>query len=680
MQTRRFVTAMLLSMGIFMLWMSVAHRLFPPPATQPVDTAATGPATQPVPTTAPEGPEAVTTAAASAPSPGGEVVVRGAVTEQTCEIGGTAADNPYPMRIELTNRGAAVKAIQLRDFRNEIGKPDPYPLLDPVEDKAGKRTFYSLATEKIRIETFREDVALNDCLWTFDRAASDGGRAVYRARIARSGQDVLDVVKTFDLTKGPAPGNRRYDVSVSYAVRNLTAEPLDVQLVQTGPMGIHNEDLRSDWRKVLAATREGAAVTIGSHGSRTRATLLKSGPADLGRDEESKTLAWFALTNKYFACIVRPGRESKTPMRIVKAEATISTRGEDSKYGEDLTFRIVTAPVNVAPGGSADLRFACYLGPKSKVAFEKVPEYAAHNYFQAIQADFYCCAPAPIVRLMMWLLQILYVPVHNYGVAIILLVVIVRLILHPVTKAGQVNMMKMQKKMGKIQPKLEELKKKYANDKQKFNEAMMEVYREAGVNPATQMLTCLPMMLQMPIWAGLWAALSSTIEMRHAPFDGFWIKDLTGPDALIPFGREIPIPIISDYLTGPIHGFNLLPILLSITMYLQQKLMPKTTPPPGTSQAADQMAQQQKMMNFMTVLFGFMLYNAPSGLNLYIMASNLGGILEQKRIRKHVEELEKRDAVKPPEETGSRKPRWLDWLERQAEQARKEAKSKGQKK
>lgn len=672
---------MLLSMGVFMLWVSVAPRLFPP---KPTDTQ---PATQPdgsVATSSPAGVEAdasTTTQPATASPVQGELVAKAAVTEQTYQLGSVKDDSVYPMQIELTNRGAAIKDIQLRDYRFDLGKTDHYPLLRPVEDADGRRTHYSMATEKLRIETFREDILLDDLLWQLDREASAADKATFRATIAKGGQDVLEVAKIYTLkptaprpAKGPIPlESQRYDVTLAYKIQNRTSQPLAVQLVQVGPIGMHNEDLRSDWRKVVGAMRSGTQVTVDSKAKIARAQVVKetSHAVALGVDSENAVVAWTSLANKYFACAIRPERDKGGLLKIVKNEAVSLTKSQDPAHGDDFTFRMVTAPIPVPAGKTADVQFGCYLGPKSKNAFELLPEYRDEDYFQIIQADFYCCAPAPIVRLMMWLLHILYLPVHNYGVSIVLLVVLVRLILHPVTKYGQVNMIRMQKKMSKVQPKVEELRRKYANDKQKQNEAMMEIYREAGINPASNMLSCLPMMLQMPIWAGLWAALSSTIEMRHAPFDGFWIRDLSGPDLLINFGREIYIPIITQYITGPITGLNLLPILLSITMYMQQKLMPKT--PSTGSQTDEQIAQQQKMMSFMTILFGFMLYNAPSGLNLYIMASNIGGIIEQKRIRKHAEDLEKREEARIAEgkPAGIKKPGWMQWLEKQAEDARK---------
>jgi len=277
---------------------------------------------------------------------------------------------------------------------------------------------------------------------------------------------------------------------------------------------------------------------------------------------------------------------------------------------------------------------------------------------------------------MAWLLDLFHkVPPHNYGLAIIVLVLIVRVLLHPITKKGQVNMVKMQKQMASLQPKVEELKKKYANDKAKLNQEMMELYREAGISPAGQMLSCLPMALQMPIWIALWTALTYSIEMRHAPFC-LWIRDLTGTDA---FNRWIGwefapfrLPLISGII-GQVDSLNLLPLLLGISMYLQQKLMPRATGTATAGSKPDQLAQQQKIMSFMTVFFTLLFYNAPAGLNLYIMASNLFGTLEQWRIRKHIHEQEQRPAPAPSAVRTTKKPSGF-WrrLEKAVEQARQQ--------
>ena len=169
----------------------------------------------------------------------------------------------------------------------------------------------------------------------------------------------------------------------------------------------------------------------------------------------------------------------------------------------------------------------------------------------------------------------------------------------------------------------------------------------------------------------MWAALNFTVEMRHQPFC-LWIKDLTAPDAL--FEWAAPLPLIGT-------TFNLLPILLGLSMFLQQRFMPK--PASAAKQGgktSDQMAQQRMMMYFMSVFMVFIFYSAPSGLALYIMASNFFGLLEQYFIRKHLREEEERGGAagtpRPhkPDKPGGRtfkKPGFLVKLEKLAEEAKK---------
>jgi YidC/Oxa1 family membrane protein insertase len=191
-------------------------------------------------------------------------------------------------------------------------------------------------------------------------------------------------------------------------------------------------------------------------------------------------------------------------------------------------------------------------------------------------------------------------------------------------------------KMSKMGPEMERLKKKYGENKEELNKAMMVFYKEQGITP---ILGCLPMFLQMPIWIALWSSLQSTFELRHAPFlwGLTWIKDLAQPDRLL-FFPKTPINL---YFTS-VDAINLLPILMGLVFYIQQKMTPKAVA------MTPEQAQQQKMMQWMSLLFPVLLYTGPSGLNLYILTSTAIGIWESKRVRDHIqaqEEAEKAGKV-----------------------------------
>jgi YidC/Oxa1 family membrane protein insertase len=200
--------------------------------------------------------------------------------------------------------------------------------------------------------------------------------------------------------------------------------------------------------------------------------------------------------------------------------------------------------------------------------------------------------------------------------------------------------------MSKLAPKAEEIKKKYAGNKAEMNKQIMALYKEQGASP---IMGFLPMMFQMPIWIALWSAVYAGIELRGAPFLPFWITDLSVPDALVRFST-LTVPLLG----WKIDSLNLLPILMGVAFYLQQKLMPKQ----AAASANPQVAQQQKMMMIMMpLLFPLMLYKAPSGVNLYIMASTFAGIVEQYVIRKHIrekEEAESKGLVAATSKTGGK--------------------------
>jgi YidC/Oxa1 family membrane protein insertase len=164
-------------------------------------------------------------------------------------------------------------------------------------------------------------------------------------------------------------------------------------------------------------------------------------------------------------------------------------------------------------------------------------------------------------------------------------------------------------KMQKLNPQMQELREKFKNDKRRQQEEMMKLYKEYGVNPLGG---CFPILLQLPIFIGLYNALRKSIELRHAPFV-FWIRDLSQPDYFM-------------------NTVNILPLLSCLIMFMQQRMMPKSGDP--------QQQQTQKIMGYMMpVLLGWIFYSLPSGLNLYFIASMGIGIVEQKIIRSHIDRM-----------------------------------------
>lgn len=207
----------------------------------------------------------------------------------------------------------------------------------------------------------------------------------------------------------------------------------------------------------------------------------------------------------------------------------------------------------------------------------------------------------PISRGVLYLMQQLYVLIPNYGLVLIVFSILVKIAVYPLTKKSYESTRKMQE----VQPLVTDLRTKHKNDPQKLNKATMELYKEYGVNPLGG---CLPILLQMPLLFALFQVFRSTIELRGAPFV-LWIRDLSAPDTLVEIG-----------------GFplNILPLVMVITMLLQQRMTPAQGGP-----------QQKMTMYVMNVFFLFLFYRFPSGLNLYYTLFNALTILQQKFLTPH---------------------------------------------
>jgi YidC/Oxa1 family membrane protein insertase len=270
-----------------------------------------------------------------------------------------------------------------------------------------------------------------------------------------------------------------------------------------------------------------------------------------------------------------------------------SARFTPTLPGELALLEVGFARAELPPGGRLDREYRLYLGPKEP---DRLDAVGAH-LDEAIQKGWF----PSLTRFFTWLLTATYKVVPNYGVAIILITIVVRLLMAPL----MARQMKSMKRMSVLQPRMKEIQERYPDDRQKQSEAMMALYREAGVNPLSMMTGCLPMFLQLPVFIGFYYALQGAIQLRQQPFVG-WIDDLSQPEALfvIP-GIDLPV--------------RLLPILMGASMVAQQKLTPTTMDP----------AQARMMLTVMPVMFTVMFYQFASGLVLYWFVSTLLGIGQQ---------------------------------------------------
>lgn len=696
-QTKRMLAASALCMLVLFGWIKLQSIYNPPQPVESTTEVTSGGAVSPEP-----GTEGGTPASA----PAATYAAVGGGNTRPIELGSDKQNGKYKFAVAVSPIGASVRTLNLADARSHVAKnrkhPDhaPYELLRPVSGTSGTKEFHSFTTESVQIveriagKRVVKEVPLADLIWKIEPGASESS-VTLSADVKQGEMPTLEIEKTYTVKDDRSPF-----LDIAYSVRNVTSRPLQVHIIESGPTGFRKEDQRFDHARAMAAVIDAdGRIKAGD-------TAIRTDVQELARSftpGEGLKTRWSAVSNKYFTCIVAPvpNEKSNAPeyLEEVKARTHLNVSTDES----DLTIvqryavaRAISpdADAQIPPQATAAFSVKVYCGPKSESRFEQMVMAKELNFALTMAHDRSFCTFDFITAAMQWLLELIYKLVGNYGVAIIFLVVVVRAILHPISKKGQINMMRMQKNMSRIKPKIEAIQEQYKNDRQMLSQETMKLYREEGINPAGQMLGCLPMFLQMPIWVALYTTLNTSFELRHAPFLGY-IRDLSAPDALVPFGGEYHIPLISTLMGGAIASFNLLPIIMTALMYGQQKLTQKLTKPdkppaPKLDKDGrplpDTMAQQQKIMNFMMIFMGFIFYNMPSGLCLYILCSSMLGMAEQWYIRKHVKEKEARgdfDVTAASTSGGPKKPRggWLykkfEEMQKIAEQQRL-AQAKGQ--
>lgn len=296
---------------------------------------------------------------------------------------------------------------------------------------------------------------------------------------------------------------------------------------------------------------------------------------------------WVAVRNKYFTVAIIPQGQSAKGARYNGRTTKFDNKVIHKAYQVDLAM-----PIERARAFSHD--FKIYIGPLDYdvvkglgVGLESIMNFG----WKIIQ---------PISKAVLWTFQKLRAVIPNYGLVIVIFSILVKIVLHPLTKKSYQSMQEMQR----IQPEMTRLREKYANDPQKMNMEMMKLYKDHGVNP---MGGCLPMLLQMPLLYALFIVFRSTIELRQAPFFG-WISDLSAPDSIytLPFS----IPLYGNLVC-------VLPIVMGATMLIQQAMTMKDP-------------KQKALVYMMPIIMTLAFNTFPSGLNLYYTLFNVWSILQQK--------------------------------------------------
>lgn len=316
--------------------------------------------------------------------------------------------------------------------------------------------------------------------------------------------------------------------------------------------------------------------------------------SDVKHEEFQANGGWIGFSDKYWLVALLANSEAKSTFSI------------DSSNNEQFDSSLKNDVKNIQPGESFEQTLYLYAGPKKLDLLDKYEEnYNVKNLDLAIDFGWFYFFTKPLFQFLDWLYQI----VGNFGIAILIMTLLSKILLFPLANKSYYSMGRMKK----LSPKMEEIKKRYEKDPVKMQQEIMALYKKEKVNPLSG---CLPMLIQAPIFFCLYKVLYISIEMRHAPFYG-WIKDLSAKDPTSLFNLFGLLPWQTpDFLT-----IGLLPLIMGGTMIWQQKLNPQPTDD-----------TQAKMMLLMPIFFTFIFASFPSGLVIYWTFSNILSIIQQRAI------------------------------------------------
>jgi len=534
---KRIFAAVLISIGFLWLWAAVAPKLFPDLMKKPVpaatSTTATAAPSQPAPVTA-----STTTSAPAVEAPvTAPVVTPVAATAQTI----TRIQSPNFVA-KFSNRGAELVSFQLTHYKAKPSDKIDQATVELVKEREPNRTDYPFAIEATDANFMHRANAALYAVREFD----DKGAHVVEYRWSDGAHAVT---KTFRFTDEylfnfavsvtpPLP----YRVAIGPGIRTLGPDEKDNQFIVTGNGVVQRDD------SLKSINRE-------------KADTLSIFPS----------VQYVGIQDNYFLSVLRPEKSAGAIIRAIDVPAVEKKEKRRELY----------AAVNAAPDGNVS--GAAFFGPKEAKVVDR------YGFEKTLQLGVFGIIARFFLAALVWLNTF----TKNYGWAIIVLTLIIKLVLYPLQHKWLIGM----KKMQKLQPKQEAIKAKYKKartdpeQKQKMNMEMMKLYQQEGINPAGG---CLPFVLQIPILWGFYGLLSHAIELRGAPFI-FWIHDLSMKD---PY-----------YIT---------PLLMTVTMFIQQAITPSTADP-----------AQKKMFLIMPLVMGWIFKEFPTGVVLYWLMQNLLTIVQQ---------------------------------------------------
>jgi YidC/Oxa1 family membrane protein insertase len=477
-------------------------------------------------------------------------------------------------------KGARIDNVQLVKYRETIDpKSPPVPVLSPIGTEHPYYAEFGWSTSDAAIK-----LPGPDTVWTADRPTLGPGKPV---RLTwDNGQGLifaldisLDDYFMFDI-KQSVENKSDKPVTLypwSLVVRYGQPKAEGTYVLHEGPYGVFNDSYKEFGYSDFKDNKQQKMATTGG---------------------------WVGITDKYWLAALIPDQKEKVDVSIKQTGSNADPRYQIDFVGQGET---------IAPGATSGTSARLFAGAKIVKVIDAYEEkYGIDKFNLAIDWGWFRFLTKPLF----WLLEWLYAQIGNFGVAILVLTVIVKAVFFPLANKSYAAMSKMKA----LQPEMEKLKQRYGEDRQRMNQELMQLYRREKVNPAAG---CLPIVVQIPVFFALYKVLYTTIEMRHQPFFG-WIKDLSAPD---------PLTIFTGFGLFPwdvppfLHFFNIgiWPLIMGVTMYLQQKLNPAPADP-----------VQARVFQFLPILFTFMMAPFAAGLVIYWAWSNTLSIAQQYTImRRH---------------------------------------------
>ncbi|MBI2557165.1 MAG: membrane protein insertase YidC [Planctomycetes bacterium] len=459
------------------------------------------------------------------------------------------------LKMVWTNEGAALKSIQLKQFKDAEAK-DILELLKDVTTE-----YLPLA-----IDTFVQKT--NFQRQRYNILEHSDNKIVFTTKL----EEGITIIKTIDLP------SHKYNINMDIALENTTDTEVSLSYNVIASSMITHEGVPST---DMAAV---AGVDVGNN----RTKLVHTAPKEFPSRNEP-------LSSDSVASINAQAFDVMGALSNEKADTG------------DFMVSVLTNKFRISAHQSVKHRYLYFTGPKKEEVLEQ------YDTLEALLSYGWLTS---ISKILLAFLNAVHRVIPNYGISIIILTIIIKAILFPLTRKSQVSMFRMQQ----LQPMISQLKEKYKHDKQRMGKEQMLLFKKHGANP---MSGCLPMLLQLPVFFALFRTLQLSFEMRQAPFM-FWINDLSRPDTLL--NLPFTIPFLGS-------GLNILPLIMTVASFAQMKLTPKAP-------AADAQAQaQQKMMSFMPIMFAFILYHMPSGLTVYWTTSTIFSIIESLVIRRSIKKV-----------------------------------------